>query len=208
MPNWCSTALVVEGNKKDLDKFKNTLSVNASEPVFQFSQIFPMPKDLSTILTGFTHIDGKRVKCWRNIDGKQVCVSDMELKELKKKYGNSNWYDWAIDNWGTKWDVCDSKIITETKTKIQINFRTAWSPPTAWADKASCMFPDLSFKLAYSECVASFYGSTTFMNGNTQNVEKFECEWDEDEDPDSDDEDKPSTEWQKYMDKYSLNMGG
>jgi hypothetical protein len=56
------------------------------------------------------------------------------------QYGTMGWYDWNINNWGTKWDVCDvsyAEITTQTDHiappyhiyTVELTFETAWSPP-------------------------------------------------------------------------------
>lgn len=41
-----------------------------------------------------------------------------------EKYGYETWYDWRINNWGTKWNACVSIITDNT-----VIFTTAWSAP-------------------------------------------------------------------------------
>ena len=45
-----------------------------------------------------------------------------------------NWYDWNINNWGTKWDIgiIDGEIQREDDNTISLTFDTAWSPPIAF----------------------------------------------------------------------------
>ena len=45
--------------------------------------------------------------------------------EEKKIYGKNNWYDWSIENWGTKWNGYDSEVCGNN----QFKFCTAWSAP-------------------------------------------------------------------------------
>lgn len=40
-------------------------------------------------------------------------------------YGYSSWYDWSVNNWGTKWNACSTYYIDEN----HIEFETAWSMP-------------------------------------------------------------------------------
>jgi hypothetical protein len=42
-----------------------------------------------------------------------------------------NWYDWSINNWGTKWDVSPYDWDRQDETSINMNFDSAWAPPTA-----------------------------------------------------------------------------
>ena len=46
-------------------------------------------------------------------------------KQLISKYGHTNWYDWCIDRWGTKWGAYDGMCATDTT----YDFTSAWSPP-------------------------------------------------------------------------------
>ena len=46
---------------------------------------------------------------------------------------NENWYDWNLENWGTKWDILDPNLEYSDKgdgtAKITGYFLTAWSDP-------------------------------------------------------------------------------
>ncbi len=43
---------------------------------------------------------------------------------------DDRWYDWNINNWGTKWDI-DGKYseLDGDDYSFQVTFETAWSPP-------------------------------------------------------------------------------
>jgi hypothetical protein len=45
--------------------------------------------------------------------------------ELMLKHGTTNWYDWSIENWGTKWGAYD----THFEENGCYSFSSAWSPP-------------------------------------------------------------------------------
>ena len=55
----------------------------------------------------------------------------------KKLYETEEWYDWCIENWGTKWDAImyekfnEEDIIESEDGKfvISFSFDTAWGPP-------------------------------------------------------------------------------
>jgi len=62
--------------------------------------------------------------------------------QLLLKYGRTNWYDWQMSSWGTKWDACDPNYDYESKT---LDFQTAWCCPEKIISRMAEMFPDLSF---------------------------------------------------------------
>ena len=44
-----------------------------------------------------------------------------------------NWYQWNIDNWGTKWDVdADDIDFERVDGQVHASFDTAWGPPLAF----------------------------------------------------------------------------
>ena len=55
-------------------------------------------------------------------------LGDKERAECEKD-GRPNWYDWNIENWGTKWGAYDGQIVAEKKKLIACTFLTAWAPP-------------------------------------------------------------------------------
>lgn len=52
-------------------------------------------------------------------------------------------YDWQIENWGTKWDAIEPKLISEKPGEIIYHFETAWSEPEPWLDKVIKKYPRL-----------------------------------------------------------------
>jgi hypothetical protein len=46
-----------------------------------------------------------------------------------------NWYDWHVNNWGTKWDVGGDNYnvdIGNDGSSMTVSFESAWAPPVAW----------------------------------------------------------------------------
>lgn len=55
----------------------------------------------------------------------EACKAMAKLAlENRRKYGAFCWYDWACDNWGTKWNACDSDTDNVEHTIV---YETAWS---------------------------------------------------------------------------------
>ena len=85
-----------------------------------------------------------------------------------------DWYDWSVENWGTKWDIYhygfnkhDIEILSLSATaEAFYSFDTAWAPPEAFVEYASKLYPNLVFTLNYFEGGMMFAGSTTYRNGN------------------------------------------
>ena len=82
-------------------------------------------------------------------------------KELMKTHSPGdipNWYDWALENWGCKWDL-DAKLTKEKENSLTYEFASPWSPPINWILNIAPMFPDLLFQLRYKEGGMCFQGT-------------------------------------------------
>jgi len=69
-----------------------------------------------------------------------------------------DWYEWSIENWGTKWDACEPFIDHNDIDYFAVSFETAWSPPIAWIENIMKDFPGLQFTLEYDEPGVGFGG--------------------------------------------------
>lgn len=78
----------------------------------------------------------KKLRGWKQRRGDNGGMSADSLKEALvtfikgffniKRYGHKDWYDWARENWGTKWNAGDTCV---NNTRGIIEFQTAWSTP-------------------------------------------------------------------------------
>lgn len=145
MPNHVANSLLVSGDKKEIEKFKEFSRVDEDpKEVFNICRFLPMPKELEN-----TESPEK------NNTKEQREKNNM----LRKKYGHSNWYDWAIVNWGTKWGTYNSEIMFEDNSSIRYRFETAWSTISEEVFLLmSKKFPTLEFDLNFEEPGVGFEG--------------------------------------------------
>jgi len=52
--------------------------------------------------------------------------------EKERRGVDQSWYDWAIENWGTKWGTYDVEAFSlgGDGSPVLIKFQSAWSPPS------------------------------------------------------------------------------
>lgn len=91
------------------------------------------------------------------IDGKKQVLA---LGSFVPDKGGENWYDWRIENWGTKWELNEVELYEDTAETAVYAFDTAWSPPTEWLYKVAEQYPSLTFRLKYREDGMCFMGVT------------------------------------------------
>ena len=133
MPNWCENTLKISGELNKLENFylENRNYDNEKYEELDFFKSVPRPEDILEV--------------------------DLSLQD---RYSNpNNWYDWNINNLGTKWNVSDAYYTkNENENEIIYEFDTAWSPPTSWLEKTANKYPNLIFKLKYCEQSMGFAG--------------------------------------------------
>ena len=141
MPNWCENKLLIFGDGKDaLDDF-NRIEKLLDETLKYNSE------------SGYVE----------NLLDAIICMPDVlkdttEDKPYKLPSGDTVWwYQWNVDNWGTKWDVVDCRMYLEDN-QMKFTFLTAWAPPITWLEKVGAIFPNVWLKLEYDEPGACFKG--------------------------------------------------
>jgi hypothetical protein len=145
MPNWCNNYLELEHEDPAMIERAKTAFADAR----LLAEFCPVPESL--------HVVAGRVG--DDTDPKQI---ELETQEAANSavHGYANWYDYCVNEWGTKWDVGgegDQATVTGPNT-ISMGFDSAWAPPIAAMEK----FQDLGFKvkLVYWEsgmCFAGIY---------------------------------------------------
>jgi hypothetical protein len=86
----------------------------------EFLQEFiPVPKELSETISGSF-----------GDDEKQAALEAQTARNLEQ-FGYGNWYDYCVNEWGTKWDVGDqgASDIHPDGRMLHTSFDSAWSPP-------------------------------------------------------------------------------
>ena len=113
MPNWTYNNVQFIGKTEDsVKKLKDLLKSKDND--FDFNNVIPMPNELTDTVSGSENAKPD----WQK----------EQSEKLKAKYGADNWYDWSINNWGTKWNACDTEVEQRDGTLIY-RFDTAWDAP-------------------------------------------------------------------------------
>ena len=93
--------------------------------------------------------------------GDPVEQKELELKEELNRivHGYTNWYDFCVNEWGTKWDCGEqgnADINPNDPKMLTAGFDTAWAPPIAAYEKLMDM--GFSIKAGYYEPGMCFAG--------------------------------------------------
>ena len=141
MPNWCNNYLELE--HEDPAMIERARKAFADGKLLE--EFCPVPASLH-IVAGMVGDPDEQKK-----------LEEDTAKNLEV-HGYGNWYDYCVNEWGTKWDVGGEgdQATVESPNSIKMNFDSAWAPPTAAMDK----FMDLGFKvkLIYWESGMCFCG--------------------------------------------------
>lgn len=79
-------------------------------------------------------------------------------------HGYATWYEWSINNWGTKWNACDPTVTTQ-KHEVNFSFDTAWSYPEPIIVALSKKFPNAVFEIYAEEESMAFAFDAKMKNG-------------------------------------------
>ena len=168
MPNWVFNGLTAEGKPESVKKMMEQLNTPFTRVHEQWSMetgqmekqtiLFPNPVFSFWNIIKPTDIDAYE----KQTDQANAPSIDNFGEYMKWTSTQNDWYNWNINNWGTKWDVAVSHEEKYPNTYLEeaengenyvvyYNFNTAWSRPMPALIKLSEQYPDLLFTLTYEE---------------------------------------------------------
>ena len=141
MPNWCNNYLELE--HEDPAMIERAHKAFAEGKLLE--EFCPVPASLH-IVAGSVGDPDEQKKL------EEATAQNLEV------HGYGNWYDYCVNEWGTKWDVGgdDGMANLDGPNNISMSFDSAWAPPINAMEK----FQDLGFKvkLVYWESGMCFAG--------------------------------------------------
>jgi hypothetical protein len=102
MPNWCYNGVTLRHE----DPAMIDRAANSKGLLMEF---LPTPQPL--------------------IDTQATGLETEQQAENIRQFGYKDWYDWNINNWGTKWDFELENVERVDANTITASFDSAWSPP-------------------------------------------------------------------------------
>jgi len=163
MPNYCNNVVEIRGPAASVKPLV--------DHKLDFMKIHPYPKALD-ITAGREGPDDSP---------EQKALVAAEESNLDK-YGYKNWYDWCVNNWGTKWNaggdnpdmMVDYDYDEDGDTVIALfQFDTAWAPPLGVLEKLMDTHPELSIECRYHEPGVGFFGVWTDGSDRCYETEQF-----------------------------------
>ena len=145
MPNYCNNNVRITADKETVAKIAQSLKSNSDHGFLDC--IYPMPTELKETVAGS--------------DNAKPEFQKQQSEQLIEKYGADNWYDWRVENWGTKWEVNEcygDPVISDDGETIEFGFDTAWSPAIGAYQNFLSNNPDASLFATYYEPGCDFMG--------------------------------------------------
>ena len=150
MPNWCNNSVEIYHEDPAMIERVRT-AFNDGRLLAEF---IPIPQSLR-IVAG----------CVGDPDEQKKLEEDTERNRQVHGYGN--WYDYCVNEWGTKWDVgADGNPAQDIPGGLRLGFESAWAPPCAAYDKlteqgfrirAMYFEPGMAFAGIWEDGIDDFY---------------------------------------------------
>ena len=142
MPNWCDNQITITGPNSVIDKIEKIVK-DEKEDNGLLNFMKPMPAQLKDTTSPSSSAD----------------------KPQPMVEGFDNWYDWRVENWSTKWEVCefygvDRQHLNDSldESTISFGFSSAWSPPIGAYEQFLADNENCSLKAYYYEGGCDFMG--------------------------------------------------
>lgn len=166
MPNWCNNSIEIVGPRDKIRALWEQARKDEEQGGGLLRGMRPEPNyDEVEVLPTFPGIVGN---------------NDPVKKE-------SAWWDWRVQNWGTKWEVgCEGLEYEQDEdgnydnggkgpyARITGWFDSAWSPPVDACAFYAEQNPDVRITLDYNEPGMAFVGQVKFEDGEMSNEEHYD----------------------------------
>jgi len=137
MPNWCDNQVTITGPNSVIDQIEKIVKEDDSHENTGLLNFFhPMPKQLEGTTSPSSSAD----------------------KPQPMVEGFDCWYDWRVEKWSTKWEVCEFYGVDRQGDTISFGFSSAWSPPIGAYEQFLVDNEDCSLKAYYYEGGCDFMG--------------------------------------------------
>lgn len=203
MPNHTSNNIIFNEplTDKDIKKIKQELFNEGNN--LDFNKLIPQPKRLILTSTNEQRIKAYSWYFTKNPDNlseeelNKTLDSENAIREIENKYYATtrnekisiekdsnyiklyNWYDWNVENWGTKWGAYGTTI-----SKDILFFNTAWTMPSnellvKLFEKLKKILPQKTFNLIKyeveyeNECGIEVY---KYIDGEIEFIEQIDNE--------------------------------
>ena len=121
MPNWCDNNVTIYGTKEKIAQIRSVIkNYNQGETVGFLGYCVPEPDyTVTPVAKTFPEIAAEYAK---SEEERELAIkNEPSIRE-------DSWWDWRVQNWGTKWEV-DIECISDDDDFISLSFVSAWSPP-------------------------------------------------------------------------------
>ena len=140
MPNWCNNSVeIYHADPAMIERVRKGFNDGGL-----LSELLPCPQELTDTVSGFMGED-------------KQAAHEAQQKANIEKHGYANWYDFCVNEWGTKWDVgADGNPAQDIPGGLMLGFESAWSPPIAAYEKLTEM--GFNIRAMYYEPGMAFAG--------------------------------------------------
>ena len=176
MPNYVQNILSFDGDQDQVSRLFS--AIQGENGPMDFNKLIPMPPELeieasSRTTSGFkkymefivdhgfsTEREPAYLNAHLEIDREEWALGKQAYQNIQK-YGCPTWYEWRIQNWGTKWNASHGEVADG-----KLSFLTAWNAPKPVMEKLSEMFPTVSIRHVWAdEDIGHNCGNRTYKNG-------------------------------------------
>jgi len=120
MPNWCNNSVeITHEDPAMIERVREAFNKGAL-----LQEFIPVPPALQ-IVSGRVGDD---------TDPEQIKLHEQTMHNLST-YGYATWYDYCVNEWGTKWDVGGDNPAQDIPGGLMLGFDSAWAPPCAAYEK-------------------------------------------------------------------------